>query len=41
MHEAIKLMALLEISNLEAFYGKARSLHGVSLNIEPGKIVEQ
>ena len=32
-------MALLEISNLEAFYGKARSLHGVSLNIEPGKIV--
>ena len=32
-------MALLEISNLEAFYGKARSLHGVSLTIEAGKIV--
>lgn len=32
-------MALLEVSNLETFYGKARSLHGVSLNIEPGKIV--
>lgn len=34
-----KRMALLEISNLEAFYGKARSLHGVSLSVEPGKIV--
>ncbi len=32
-------MALLEVSNLKTFYGKARSLHGVSLNIEPGKIV--
>ncbi len=32
-------MALLEISNLEAFYGKARSLHGVSLDVEAGKIV--
>ncbi len=31
-------MALLEISNLEAFYGKARSLHGVSLEVEAGKI---
>ena len=31
-------MALLEISNLEAFYGKARSLHGVSLQVEAGKI---
>ncbi len=32
-------MALLEVTNLEAFYGKARSLHGVSLSIEAGKIV--
>ena len=32
-------MALLDISNLEAFYGKARSLHGISLAVEPGKIV--
>ena len=32
-------MALLEISNLEAFYGKARSLHGVSLNADTGKII--
>lgn len=31
-------MALLEITNLEAFYGKARSLHGVSLEVEAGKI---
>jgi branched-chain amino acid transport system ATP-binding protein len=32
-------MSLLEINNLEAFYGKARSLHGVSLNVDAGKIV--
>lgn len=31
-------MALLEIRNLDAFYGKARSLHDVSLDIEAGKI---
>ncbi len=31
-------MALLEISNLEAFYGKTCSLHGVSLAVEPGSI---
>ena len=27
-------MPLLEITDLEAFYGKARSLHGVSLKVE-------
>ncbi len=32
-------MPLLEITNLEAFYGKARPLHGVSLSIDAGKIV--
>ncbi len=32
-------MALLELSNLEAYYGKACSLHGVSLKVEAGKIV--
>lgn len=32
-------MALLEISNLEAYYGKARSLHNISMAVEPGKIV--
>ena len=32
-------MALLEITNLEVFYGKARSLHGVSFNVDAGKIV--
>jgi len=32
-------MALLEITNLEAYYGKARSLHGVSMNVEAGTIV--
>ena len=31
-------MALLEIDNLEAWYGKARSLHGVSLSVEAGSI---
>ena len=31
-------MALLEIVNLEAFYGRARSLHGVSLEVEAGTI---
>jgi len=32
-------MALLEITNLEAYYGKARSLHGVSMSVEAGTIV--
>ncbi len=32
-------MALLEITDLEVFYGKARSLHGVSLEVGAGKIV--
>ena len=32
-------MALLEIENLEAFYGRARSLHGIDLEVEAGSIV--
>lgn len=32
-------MAYLEIRDLEAFYGRARSLHGVSLDVEAGAIV--
>ena len=32
-------MALLEIADVEAFYGKARSLRGVSLEVEAGSIV--
>ena len=32
-------MALLEITNLETFYGKARALHGVSMSVEAGTIV--
>ena len=32
-------MALLEIENLNAFYGMAQSLHGVSLSVEEGDIV--
>lgn len=32
-------MALLEITNLEAYYGKARSLHGISMSVEAGTIV--
>lgn len=32
-------MALLEIENLEAFYGRARSLHGIGLEVEAGSIV--
>ena len=32
-------MAFLEIRNLEAFYGRACSLHGVSLSVESGEIV--
>ena len=32
-------MAFLEIRDLEAFYGRARSLHGVSLDVEAGAIV--
>ena len=31
-------MALLEVRNLEAYYGRARSLHGVSLDVEAGRI---
>ncbi len=31
-------MSLLEIVNLEAFYGRARSLHGVSLEVDAGTI---
>ncbi|MGI9483270.1 MAG: ABC transporter ATP-binding protein [Hyphomicrobiales bacterium] len=31
-------MALLEIDNLQAYYGKARSLHGVSLSVDQGQI---
>ena len=32
-------MAFLEIRNLEAFYGRACSLHGVSISVEAGEIV--
>ena len=32
-------MALLEIKDLEVFYGKACSLHGISLEVGAGKIV--
>lgn len=32
-------MSFLEISGLDAFYGKAQALHGVSLTVEPGEIV--
>ena len=32
-------MAFLEIRDLDAFYGRARSLHGVSLDVEAGSIV--
>lgn len=31
-------MALLEITNLETFYGKARALHGISMKVEAGSI---
>ena len=31
-------MALLEIRDLDAYYGRARSLHGVSLDVEAGRI---
>ena len=30
---------MLEIQNLHVFYGKAESLHGVSLDVEAGKII--
>lgn len=30
---------MLTIDNLEVFYGKAKSLHGVSLTVEPGQII--
>jgi len=32
-------MALLEIDNLSAFYGKAQALHDVSLSVEAGSII--
>ena len=32
-------MAILEIDNLSAFYGKAQALDGVSFSVEEGKIV--
>lgn len=32
-------MALLEVTNLSAFYGRAQSLHEVSLEVEEGSIV--
>ena len=32
-------MALLEITDLEVFYGKARSINGVSLRVNEGQIV--
>ena len=32
-------MALLEIQNLEVFYGKACSLHNISLSVEKGKVI--
>lgn len=32
-------MALLEIDNLSAFYGRAQSLHNVSFNVDQGDIV--
>ena len=31
-------MAFLEVRNLEAFYGQARSLHGVSFDVEAGSV---
>ena len=31
-------MAFLEVRDLDAFYGRARSLHGVSLDVEAGRI---
>lgn len=31
-------MAFLEVRGLDAFYGRARSLHGVSLDVEAGRI---
>jgi branched-chain amino acid transport system ATP-binding protein len=30
---------MLEIANLNAFYGKSHVLHGVDLNVQPGEIV--
>ena len=32
-------MAILEIENLSAFYGKAQALDGVSFSVEEGEIV--
>src|SRR4051812_45262909 len=33
------LMALLEIDNIETFYGNIRALKGVSLKVEEGEVV--
>lgn len=32
-------MAFLELTHVEAFYGKIRALKGIDLNVEPGEIV--
>ena len=32
-------MALLEIENLSAFYGKAQALHGISVSVEEGDVI--
>jgi len=32
-------MAFLEVKNLEAFYGKAQALHGVSFSVEKGECI--
>ncbi len=32
-------MTLLSIGDLDVFYGRAQALHGVSLEVEPGRIV--
>ena len=31
-------MALLEVENLEAFYGPIKALHGVSFSLEEGSV---
>ena len=32
-------MAFLELTHVEAFYGKIRALKGIDLNVEQGEIV--
>jgi len=32
-------MALLELSGVDAFYGRVQALHGVSLNVDQGEVV--